>query len=183
MTRMIRAFSLVELVMVVAIIAIIAAIAMPRITQAGRRAQANALLATLENVRAAIDHYYAEHNRYPGYNPSTSAPSGAWFINQLTRFSDEQGNVADLTTSQYKYGPYLRKPFPTNPINGLSDVHVRASSSTPVAAGSTGWIASLDDGTFDVNSTVADLERLGTLAEEIVSIGGGPAGKLGVQID
>lgn len=181
-TRSIAAFSLVELVMVIAIIGIVAAIAVPRITQASRSAKANALLATLENVRAAIDHYNAEHGKYPGYNPSTSAPSGTWFIDQLTKYSDARGNVADLPTSQYQYGPYLRKPFPTNPLNSLSDVRVRASSSEVIATGVSGWIASLDDGTFDVNLSETDLEFIGVRVEEVVSIGGGPAGKLAGEL-
>ena len=152
-----RAFSLVELVIVVVIIGIIAAIAVPRISQGSRSAQANSIRATLTNVRAAIDHYYAEHSRYPGYNPSNSAPNGTWFVNQLTKYSDEAGEVSDTPTSDYLFGPYLQRPFPTNPLNGLDTVAVKQKRSDSVALGASGWIACLEDGSFDINTDPAEL--------------------------
>jgi prepilin-type N-terminal cleavage/methylation domain-containing protein len=159
------AFSLVELVLVVAIIGILAGIAVPRISQAGKNAEAKAVQATLANVRNAIDRYYAEHGKYPGYNSSTGAPNGAFFVNQLTQYTNAKGRVAAMPTGAYKFGPYLGKPFPTNPFNGLSNVKVREDRTGVFALGSSGWVATLSDGTFTIN-TDADLLPVDVFAPE-----------------
>lgn len=158
-------FSLVELVVVIVILGLIAAIAVPRYTKGSKDAQANAVLQTLEVVRGAIDHYFAEHGKYPGYDPSNGAPADTWFINQLTQFSDEAGDVSRMPTSTHIYGPYLREPFPTNPFNDKSNVRVRATSSTAIAKNISGWIASLDNGEFVLNTDAENLVRVGITAE------------------
>lgn len=148
------AFSLVELVIVVVIIGIVAAIAVPHFSRASADAEANALLATLANVRSAIDHYYAEHGRYPGYDPSTDGPDSDAFIDQLTKYTDYTGNVSDSLDSTHIYGPYLRRPFPINPINDLATVAVKATTASAVSINSTGWVTCLQDGVFNPNNTV-----------------------------
>lgn len=154
-------FSLVELVLVIAILSIIAAIAVTRYTKGSKDAQANSVLQTLEIVRGAVDHYFAEHSRYPGYDPGTGLAANQWFVDQLTMFSDEEGDVSRTPTSTHIYGPYLREPFPTNPFNGKSDVRVRATSSVTVSKNLTGWIASLDNGEFILNTDANELIRIG----------------------
>ncbi len=162
-----RAFTLVELVMVVTIIGVVAAIAVPRMSNSATRASANAVQATLLNVRTAIDCYYAEHNRYPGYNPGTLVASGDDFLKQLTMYSDASGNTNATRTTTFRYGPYLRPPFPVNPTNELKDVHVKP---TPGAAnppdGSVGWIAVLSTGDFGMSVSDAELEKIGILEPE-----------------
>jgi len=165
------AFSLVELVMVVVIIGIISAIAVPRMTHASQRADLSALTATLANVRKAIDIYYAEHGKYPGYNPTTRGPDSSFFVNQLTQYSDIRGNVDTERGSPNIYGPYLRKPFPANPFNNLSTVHVKArESDADPAIASVGWIAVLDTGAFYISATEAQVNQI---AEGMPSMGGG----------
>ncbi|MCB9851095.1 MAG: hypothetical protein H6817_10380 [Phycisphaerales bacterium] len=167
------AFSLVELVLVVVIIGIIAGIAVPRISQAGAQADARALLATLNNVRDAIDRYYAEHGKFPGYDPSNDNPDGDWFIKQLTKYTDAAGDVKDSPGGDYVYGPYLRSPFPSNPFNGLSTVKVKPTDGGAVTLNATGWIAVLSDGTFTINTASAKLpvevvsEKERVLAEKL----------------
>ena len=154
-----RAFSLVELVIVVTIIGVLASIAVPRLSGAATGANSAALQATLAAVRKAIDMYYAEHGSYPGYDPSTQIPGGDWFIQQLTMYSDDEGNTNASFSATYKNGPYLRKPFPTNPTNDLTTVLVKATPSAPdPAAGSYGWVAVLSHGYFGILATDADLE-------------------------
>jgi prepilin-type N-terminal cleavage/methylation domain-containing protein len=154
-----RAFTLVELVMVVTIMGIVAAIAVPRMSNATQRAQAAALQASVESVRSAIDCYYAEHNSYPGYDPANGSPSGGYFVNQLTMYSNATGQVSATLTGPYFYGPYLRKPFPVNPTNKLSNVYVKATPSVPDPAdGSVGWIAVLSHGYFGISAVDAELE-------------------------
>lgn len=148
--------------MVVTIIGIIAAIAAPRMSNTSSQATSNAVQATITNVRTAIDCYYAEHNRYPGYDPTTFAASSTQFVNQLTEYSDKEGKTNATKTSVYKYGPYLRPPFTTNPINHLNTVHVKATKAAANPPdGSVGWVAVLSDGDFGVSASDGQLDDIG----------------------
>ena len=164
-----RAFSLVEMVLVVVIIGIIAAIAIPRMTQGSARARATALVETIDAVERAIDYYYAEHGRYPGYDPDTDAASDEMFVKQLLQYTDREGNVAASPSATYLYGPYLQRPFPTNPFNELATVKVKANHTGGTVA-STGWIAYLDDGEFEINATETQLESIYTKDLKDVSV-------------
>ena len=146
--------------MVVVIIGIVAAIAVPRISRAGQSAKEKAILGTVSNVSSAIDLYHAEHGRYPGYNTTTFAPDNNMFVAQLTKYSNKVGEVSDTPSAEFLYGPYLRAPFPTNPINGLNTVKVKKNSSALAVLGGSGWIAYLSDGTFKINATVAELQKV-----------------------
>ena len=158
-----RAFTLVELVMVVSIIGVISAIAVPRMANATVKASGRALEATLANVRKAIDCYYAEHDRFPGYNPSIGSTDGDWFVKQLLEYSDRNGFTNPTLTAPFLYGPYLRSPFPKNPINKFDTVFVKAQSSSPDPAGGApfGWIAVLSNGDFGIFATDAQLDDIG----------------------
>lgn len=156
------AFTLVELVMVVTIIGIIAAIAVPRISNATSRASANALQATLTNVRKAIDCYYAEHGSYPGYTPNVGTPDDDYFVDQLLMFTNTKGETAATRAYPYIYGPYLRAPFPKNPTNQLDTVRVKATpAEADPADGSVGWVAVLSHGYFGISATDTDLVEVG----------------------
>lgn len=160
--RRLRAFTLVELVMVVTILGIIAAIAVPRMTTASTGATSAALQATLTSVRKAIDCYFAEHGRFPGYDPANGSPSGDQFIKQLTKYTDLAGNASDAYSRSYLFGPYLRAPFPKNPTNGLATVHVKATRSmADPADGSVGWVAVLSTGDFGISATDESLDDIG----------------------
>jgi prepilin-type N-terminal cleavage/methylation domain-containing protein len=166
-----RAFSLVELVIVVTIIGVIASIAVPRISTAASRASANALEATVNNVRKAIDVYYAEHGRFPGYDPGTGSPAGDEFVMQLLAYSDYTGNTAASLASPYIFGPYLRPPFPTNPANKLSTVYVKATpADADPAADAYGWVAVLSTGDFGVHATDAQLDDMGIIDSALKEI-------------
>ncbi len=170
------AFSLVELVIVVTIIGILASIAIPRISRAARGTKGSALQATLSSVRKAVDAYYAEHGKYPGYDPSNGLASDAHFVNQLTQFTDVDGKPSAASSSQYRFGPYLRSPFPTNFFNNLATVKVKAVPGAPDPAKNTfGWVAVLSHGYFGVSATSADLDGAGIkdpkLKDEMVSKG------------
>jgi type II secretory pathway pseudopilin PulG len=148
--------------MVVTIIGIVAAIAVPRLSNATTRASANVLQATLTNVRKAIDCYYAEHDKYPGYDPNSGAADGDQFVNQLLMYSNAKGETNATYGYPYIFGPYLRAPFPANPTNRLRTVHVKA---TPADAsppkGSVGWVAVLSHGFFGISATDSALDRVG----------------------
>ncbi|MHC4696609.1 MAG: prepilin-type N-terminal cleavage/methylation domain-containing protein [Planctomycetota bacterium] len=157
-------FSLVELVVVVTIIGILASIAVPRMSRAASDAKKNALQATLANVRKAIDIYYAEHGKYPGYNYISGLNDNDAFVDQLLMYSDETGKTNAAPTPTYRYGPYLRSPFPRNPRNELDTVFVKAVPTDPnPAAGAFGWVAVLSHGYFGVSLTDADLDDMGII--------------------
>jgi general secretion pathway protein G len=155
------AFSLVELLIIVIIIGIIAAIAVPRLSSGSERARANTLRMNVTNVRHAIDRYYAEHDRFPGYDPDTGLPKSDMFPKQLLQYSDRRGNVSETKSSVYRFGPYLRPPFPKNPTNNLDTVHVKANpADANPADGSVGWIAVLSTGDFGISAADADIDRV-----------------------
>ena len=60
-----RGFSLIELIVVVTIIGILAAIAVVNVKNAQRKARETALKENLFNMRAAIDNFHADKQRYP----------------------------------------------------------------------------------------------------------------------
>ncbi len=155
-----RAFSLVELVIVVVIIGIIAAIAAPRFSSAISSAVGTSVESNIATVTRAMAIYEAEHGKYPGYNPSSGSPENAMFPRQLMEFSDQNGNVSTTYGSPYIFGPYLRPPFPTNPLNDLDTVRVILTPTSPVIAGSSGWVAVLSTGEFGINATAADLAEI-----------------------
>lgn len=162
-----RAFTLVELVMVVTIIGMVAAIAVPRISSAATNARLNALSATVVEVQKAIDTYYAEHSKYPGYNPVGGAPDGNAFVLQLTKYSSDAGRSNSTYGAPYFFGPYLRAPFPANPFNNLRTVHVKANHASPSPSdGSVGWVAVLSDGSFGLSATDVQFEEVGVFTIE-----------------
>jgi prepilin-type N-terminal cleavage/methylation domain-containing protein len=156
-----RAFSLVEMLMVISIMGMLSAIAVPRISRAATASLTSALQGTLAGVRSAVDMYYAEHGKYPGYQPSNDGPSGDWFVKQLTTYSNEKGDTSTTYGYPYILGPYLRSPFPANPLNGLATVHVKPNPTAPDPPdGSVGWIAVLSHGYFGVSATTEQLNKL-----------------------
>lgn len=162
--KLCHAFSLVELVIVVMIIGIVSAIAVPRISQASNRAASAALESNLSTVRKVIDVYYAEHQRYPGYDVNTFGPSQTAFIAQLVQYSDAIGNTNQTSSSTFKYGPYIRKPFPKNPFNNLKAVYVKANPGNSNPSGDDyGWVAVLSTGDFGVIATDRQLDDIGIL--------------------
>jgi len=64
-SKMRRAFSLVELVVVVLIVGILAAVAAPKMFDTSTKARESATKASLSVVRNAIELYYSENGSYP----------------------------------------------------------------------------------------------------------------------
>jgi len=152
--------------MVVVMIGIVAGIAVPRMSSTATHASANAIQATLMNVRTAIECFYAEHNRYPGYDPANGAANGDHFVKQLTMYSSVSGNSNATRSATYKFGPYLRTPFPVNLANSLATVYVKETRAAPSPAdGSVGWVAVLATGDFGVSATDTQLEKVGVIEE------------------
>lgn len=101
-----RGFSLIELVIVVVIVGVIAAIAIPRLSRGADGANSAKLKQDLEVLNKALDLYAAEH--------AGAYPTIVKIENQLTRYTDIDGNVSTTKTATHIYGPYLREIPPTS---------------------------------------------------------------------
>ena len=125
-------FTLIELVVVVVIIAIIAAIAIPKMSRGSAGAADSALSQDLSTMRSALELYQTEHG---GTYPSTS--SATTFMNQLTQYTDNNGNAVATKDTTHVYGPYLKTipPLPVGTNKGLNTVTVTG----PAGTGQFGW--------------------------------------------
>lgn len=160
-------FSLVELVIVIVILGIIAAIAIPRVTRGANAAGEAALRANLSILRAAIELYASEHG---GYHPAAlpdglgnTAGSPQAFENQLLKYTDARGNVADKKDATHIYGPYLRKGIPPLPVGknkGANTVSVANNGPECAVDDGTGWVYNSDSGEIIANAD--DLDESGT---------------------
>ncbi len=134
-------FTLVEILIVVIILGILAAIVIPQFSNATLEAKQSMLRENLRMIRTQIGTYRAQHDDIsPGYDSSGNV-SAETFVNQMTKFTDEQGHVSDVRNAAFPYGPYLSQ-IPANPINNLSSVHIIADGvSMPCkASGNNGWV-------------------------------------------
>jgi prepilin-type N-terminal cleavage/methylation domain-containing protein len=134
------AFSMMELVIVMVIMGILAAIAIPRIGTASDRAKAEAVEASLSQVRSSIEIYKAEH---------LGSIPGMEFVAQMTQYSNEQGMTDTSLSSKFPLGPYLRE-IPKNPYSGSNAVRFIMTASPTQAASSKnlGWTYNVVTGEF-----------------------------------
>jgi type II secretory pathway pseudopilin PulG len=137
------AFSLLEMVFVVAIVAILAAVALPRISRGARGTADGALTGNLRLLRGAIDHYAAEHDgSFPQWNK---------FADQLTTYTDGDGQTRAGGDAPRIWGPYLRAapPLPVGANKGKTGVK-------RTDAANVGWI--YDETTGDIRANCPDTE-------------------------
>ena len=128
-----RAFTLVEVLIVVIVLGILAAIVIPQFADATSDAQLSALTTNLQTIRSQLELYKIQHGgNYPANNN---------FVNQMTMYTDKDGNTRATKTAVFKYGPYIQS-VPVNPFNNNSDVSNNDSANT-------GWY--YRDGTFKSN--------------------------------
>ena len=128
-----RGFTLIELIVVVSIIGILASIAVVNVRYAQRKAREAALMDNLHTMRAAIDNFYADKQRYPS-NLSELAP------NYLRRIPADpitkQVDWEEIMDDPYATGADGSEPIPaeTDPEAitqpGVVDVRSRAVGST-----------------------------------------------------
>jgi prepilin-type N-terminal cleavage/methylation domain-containing protein len=127
-------FTLIEILIVVILLGILATIIIPQISVSTDDAKLNTLTTNLSQLRNSIEVYYYQHkNTYPGVAVPATKPSGVddketAFAAQLTRYTDESGNIANAKTATYKYGPYIKGgALPANPFNSKSDITIDAA--------------------------------------------------------
>ena len=154
------AFTLIEILIVVVILGILATIVVPQFSNASLNAKENTLKDELRYLRTQIVVYKAQHHDCPpGYpNGDRSLPAtGADFIAQLTKPTDEDGVINAANTPQFKFGPYL-SAMPTNPLNNLSAVQI-VDDADPIPDPTNinyGWIYKPLTGEIVANSTGSD---------------------------
>lgn len=168
-------FTLVELLVVVIILAVLAAIVVPQLKSSSQDAKASALDTNLSALRSALELYYHQHNSvYPGvvqkHEASSHSSTYDAFVKQLTFCSDATGNTDTTCDATFKYGPYLKKGVPKNPLpNAATTTDAQASTVTIDAATATlgnensandataaGWYFVRSTGEFFANNTSYD---------------------------
>ena len=155
------AFTLIEVLIVVVILGIIATVVVPQFSNASFEARENTLKDDLRYIRIQMQVYKAQHeDRAPGYpnGVTTSTPTEAAFVDQMTRYSNEIGVTAAVGSNSYKFGPYLTK-VPENPINGKTAIKMIPNGTAmpaPDASESYGWIYKAETQEFICNLTGND---------------------------
>lgn len=174
-----KGFTLVELLVVVIILAILAAMVVPQLRSSSQEAKLSALDTDLSTIRSSIEIYYHQHNSsYPGVikqhtddagNTAAHTSTENAFLSQLTYCSDINGNTSvTCDTTTFKYGPYLKKGVPKNPLPNsntndaqASQVNIDAATATigtalAVDATAKGWFFVQQTGEFFANNTSYD---------------------------
>src|SRR4051794_4309358 len=160
------AFTLIEILIVVVIMGILATIVIPQFSNASVNARENTLKDELRYLRTQIVVYKAQHHDIPPGYPNgdrTAAPTADDFVAQMTKPTDEYGNVGAAASTTYKFGPYL-SAMPGNPINKLDQVLIVGDTQTmPTPTDTTyGWIYKPLTGEIMCNSTGSDQNGAGT---------------------
>jgi general secretion pathway protein G len=96
--RQTRAFTLVEILIVVIILGILATIIIGLFQNGTKDASAASVKDNLRNLRSQVQLYAAQHAGYP---------SLALFEQQMTQYTDADGNVSPTKTTTHIYGPYI----------------------------------------------------------------------------
>ncbi len=137
-------FTLVELLIVVIILGVLAAIVIPQFRSSADETKESTLLSNLHPLRAAIELYFLQHDStYPG----TLNGNSTWdnFVTQMTTQTDEDGSPGT------RYGPYLRRSIPRNPINNLNTGIVGSIPGAP--DDTSGWYYDPVTGELRANSS------------------------------
>lgn len=150
LARRSRAFSLIELVIVVVILGVIGAIAIPRMSRGAAGATESGAVSDLAILRSAIELYAAEHNG--------DFPALATFSDQLTTYSDIDGNTNATKTSTYMYGPYIR----AIPVQKAGPNRGSATLTATQATAGAGWWYTVATGDVRINAAATDKDSNGT---------------------
>jgi general secretion pathway protein G len=159
-SRCAHGFTLIEILIVVTILAIMATIVIPHFSNASVTARENMLKDELRYLRTQIIVYKAQHKDvspgYPGGDVAQPA-TDTDFVNQMTKHTDDSGDVTTTADDSHKFGPYLSS-IPENPLNNLRAVQIIADGDPwPTADGNTyGWFYRPSTGDIIANTPGMD---------------------------
>ena len=145
-----RGFSLIELVIVVVILGVIGAIAIPRMSRGAAGATESGAISDLAILRSAVELYSAEHNG--------DFPALATFSDQLTLYSDIDGNTNATKPAVYMYGPYIR----AIPVQKAGPQRGSATVTGTQATAGAGWWYTAGTGDVRINAAATDKDSNGT---------------------
>ena len=143
-----RAFTLVEILIVVIILGILATIIIGLFANGSKDAAAVSLKDNLRNVRSQLQLYVAQHGTYPAL---------ANFEQQMTQYTDADGNVSATKTATHIYGPYIiNMPFlPVGVNKGKKGV------TTLTYTAGFGWGYEPTSGVFKANTPTGEVDQDG----------------------
>lgn len=153
-----RGFTLVEILIVVIILGILASIIIPKFSTATVETRENMTRENLRIMRTQIATYRAQHwDISPGYDAAGN-PDEQAFIDQMTMFTDEDGNTNAIASAVFRYGPYLSE-IPENPLNAKASINMIADGAGMPAAATDndGWVYKPQDIIFRADSIGNDI--------------------------
>ena len=140
-----RAFTLVEILIVVIILGILATIIIGLFQNGTKDAAAASLKDNLRNMRSQLQLYVAQHGGYP---------SLANFEQQMTQYTDADGNVSPVKNATHQYGPYIIS-MPVLPV-GVNKGKAGVTSLTYTAG--FGWGYDPLTGVFKANTAAGEVD-------------------------
>ena len=148
-----KAFTLVEILIVVIILAILAGVTIPQIVGVTDVSRETNLKENLSKIRAQLQVYRNQHDAFP---------AGDEFADQMTRYTNSQGEVADTEDEDHRYGPYLEQ-MPSNPVTGDGTVRTAtdAGQHYPPGDADAGWWYNEVTGRFYADLTDQHIDEHG----------------------
>jgi len=125
--------SYVEVVIIAVVLGVVAVRVVPKFTEASAESKICNLIDGLQEMRAQLDLYRAQHGECLGDFDSFASFQTA------------------MTTEVGRYGPYVKK-IPSNPFNNLNTVRFDGE---PAGAGIAGWRLDTDSGLFQADNSAA----------------------------
>jgi len=121
-----------EIIIIGAVLGLFAMKVVPRVAEANPESRICELIDGLEQMRAQLDLYRAQHSGY---------------------FPDSSFEVFEsaMTTKVGRYGPYVSR-IPVNPFNNLNTVRFDGE---PAGAGIAGWRLDTENGLFQADDSTA----------------------------
>jgi type II secretory pathway pseudopilin PulG len=125
-------WSYTEVLIIAVVLSVVMLRVVPRFTVAGSESRICELIDGLEQMRAQLDLYRAQHNGC---------------------FPDSSFEVFEsaMTTKVGRYGPYISS-IPVNPFNNLNTVRF---DEEPAGAGIAGWRLDTENGLFQADDSAA----------------------------
>jgi len=122
--------SYVEVVIIAFVLSVVATTVVPKFIQASPESKTSDLIDGLQQMRAKIDLYRAQHQ------------------NSLPPVDSFESFKTAMTTKAGRYGPYIEK-VPVNPFNNLNTVRFDGE---PAGAGKAGWRVDTQIGLFQADN-------------------------------